>query len=150
MPKPTIINLPQECGEYRENKMTEYDNYEMEELTFVVIGSAMEVHKVLGPGYLENVYEDALAHEMDLRGIPYQRQRPIGVEYKGKIVGEGRLDFLINHRLILELKAVDAFHPVHIAQCLSYLKLTGLQLCLLVNFNVPVLKTGIKRIVRSL
>lgn len=129
--------------------MNEYSSYEMEELSFVVIGAAMEVHKLLGPGYLENVYEDALAHEMDLRGIPYQRQKPVGVEYKGKLVGEGRLDFIVDNRLILELKAVDTLNSVHTAQCIAYLKTTGVKLCLLMNFNVAVLKSGIKRVVRS-
>src|SRR6185436_18185874 len=99
----------------------------------------MEVHKALGPGYLENVFEDALAHEFYLRGIPYKRQVPVGVEYKGKIVGEGRLDILVDNRLILELKAIDELAPIHTAQCIAYLKMTGMKLALLINFNVPIL-----------
>lgn len=129
--------------------MNEYSTYEMHELTYVVIGAAMEVHKTLGPGFLERVYEEALSHEFDLRGIPYQQQHPVGLNYKGKTVGEGYLDFLSNKRLILELKSVDRLHPIHTAQCISYLKTTGLELCLLLNFNVSVLRDGLKRVALS-
>jgi GxxExxY protein len=128
-------------------KMSEYSSFEMHELTFAVIGSAVEVHKILGPGYLEIVYEESLAHEFDLRRIPYTRQHPIGVKYKDKLVGEGRLDFIVDNRLIVELKAVEKLHPVHTAQAISYLKSTGHGLCLLINFNVSVLKEGIKRVI---
>jgi len=112
-----------------------------------VIGAAIEVHSILGTGFLEAVYEQALAVELGLRGIPFQRQHPIALNYKSELVGEARLDFLIDGKLILELKAVDSLHPIHHAQVLNYLKATGLQLGLLMNFNVEQMKDGIKRIV---
>ena len=106
----------------------------------------MEVHRRRGPGFLEAVYEEALAIELDLRGIPFTRQAPIAVVYKGHPVGEGRLDLLVAHALIVELKAIDALAPIHIAQVMSCLRATGHPLALLINFNVPVLKHGVKRI----
>ena len=109
--------------------------------------AAIEVHSLLGAGFLESVYEQALAIELGLRGIPFQRQHPIALTYKNELVGEARLDFLIGGKLILELKAVDAIHPIHHAKVLNYLKATGLQLGLLMNFNVEQMKDGIKRIV---
>jgi GxxExxY protein len=120
---------------------------EVDEIVRKVIGAAIEVHRHLGPGYLESVYEEALAVELNLRGIPFVRQKAIAVNYKGYPVGEGRLDFLIDGVLVVELKAVEAFIPVHTAQVLSYLKATGLQLGLLINFNVSILKEGIQRVV---
>ncbi len=116
-------------------------------LAKAVIGAAIEVHSILGAGFLEAVYEQALAVELGLRGIPFQRQHPIALTYKNELVGEARLDFLIGGKLILELKAVDSIHPIHHAQVLNYLKATGLQLGLLMNFNVEQMKDGIKRIV---
>jgi len=120
-----------------------------DELAHVVIGAAIEVHRYLGPGYLEAVYEEALCVEMRLRGIPFERQKPIKVEYKGEYVGEGRLDLLVGDRLVVELKAVKAVAPIEQAKVMSYLKATGRQLALLINFHVTVLKDGIQRIVRS-
>ena len=114
-----------------------------------VIGAAIEVHRHLGPGYLERVYEEALAVELGLRGIPFERQRSFALDYKGHAVGEGRLDLLVDGCLAVELKAVDALAPIHKAQLISYLKATGLHLGLLINFSVPVLKQGIKRVVLS-
>jgi len=113
------------------------------------IGAAIEVHRVLGPGYLESVYEEALAVELNLRGIPFERQKTVAVNYKGHAVGEGRLDLLVDSRLVVELKAVEALAPIHTAQVMSYLKTMRLPLGLLLNFNVPLLKTGIKRIILS-
>ena len=118
-----------------------------DDLARAVIGAAIEVHRLLGPGYLESVYEQALAIELELRNIPFERQKPIRVNYKGREVGEGRLDLLVGGSLIVELKAVDALAPIHTAQVMSYLKTTHYPLGLLINFNVPVLKAGIKRIV---
>ena len=112
-----------------------------------VIGAAIEVHRVLGPGFLESVYEEAVAIELAVRNIPFERQVAIGVEYRGQQVGEGRLDLLVGGALIVELKAVEALAPIHTAQVISYLKTTGRLLGLLINFNVPVLKEGIRRIV---
>ena len=118
-----------------------------DDLAKAVIGAAIEVHRLLGPGYLESVYEQALAIELELRGLPFERQKTIHVNYKGQAVGEGRLDLLVGGCLIVELKAVDALAPIHTAQVMSYLKTTRLPLALLINFNVPLLKSGVKRIV---
>jgi GxxExxY protein len=112
-----------------------------------VIEAAVEVHRHLGPGYAESVYENALAIELGLRGIPFERQAGFRVDYKGHEVGEGRMDLLIDRILVVELKAVDRFTEVHVSQALAYLKATGHSLALLVNFNVPVLMRGVKRIV---
>jgi GxxExxY protein len=122
---------------------------ETNRLSHEVIGAALEVHKLLGPGFLEEVYEQALSVELELRGIPHLWQAPVAVQYKSHPVGEGRLDILVGSRLIVELKAVENLLPIHSAQLLSYLKATGLSLGLLINFNVSVLRSGIKRIVLS-
>ncbi len=114
-----------------------------------VIGAAIEVHRHLGPGYLESVYEEALAIEFGLQGIPFERQKTIAAIYKGRPVGEGRLDFLVAGQLVVELKTVDAFAPIHKAQVISYLKATQLDLGLLLNFKVPVLRKGIKRVIQT-
>ena len=112
-----------------------------------VIGAAIEVHRILGPGFLESVYEEALAFEFDLRGIPYERQKPIALIYKEKSVGDSRLDFLVGEELVVELKAVESVHPIHPAKVINYLKMTHLELGLIINFHVLQLKDGIKRIV---
>ena len=112
-----------------------------------VIGAAIEVHRWLGPGFLETVYEDALAVELGLRHIVFQRQVPLAIDYKGRRVGGGRVDILVAGRLVVELKTVDALSAVHQAQVLSYLKVVGTSLGLLINFNVKILKDGIKRVV---
>jgi GxxExxY protein len=105
------------------------------------------VHRALGPGFLESVYEEALAIELAERGIPFSRQHIVGVAYKGRIVGEGKLDFLVSNQLVVELKTVDTLSPIHTAQLLSYLKATQCRIGLVINFNVPILVKGIKRIV---
>jgi GxxExxY protein len=122
---------------------------EVDELAHRVIGAAIEVHRALGPGYLESVYEEALIVELDIQTIPYERQVKIAVDYKDHKVGEGRLDLLVAKVLPVELKAVESLAPIHQAQLISYLKMTHLQLGLLINFNVPVLKLGIKRVIFS-
>lgn len=114
-----------------------------------VIGAATAVHRVLGPGFLESVYENALSIELELRGIPFRRQAAIGVMYRDQPVGDARLDLLVANSLIVELKSVDSLLPIHTAQVISYLRATNLRLGLLINFNVPVLKQGIKRLVVS-
>jgi GxxExxY protein len=121
----------------------------IEELTHAVIGAAIEVHRALGPGYLESVYEEALCTELTARYIPFVRQHVIAVDYKGHRVGESRADFIVGGALIVELKAVEKLAELHTAQVLSYLKATRLSLALLINFNVPTLKHGIKRVIRS-
>jgi GxxExxY protein len=111
-----------------------------------VIGAAIEVHRNLGPGFLENVYEEATAVELTLREIPYTRQTVFSVDYKGHAVGASRLDLPVGDCLPVELKAVETLAPIHIAQALSYLKATKHRLALLINFSVSVLKDGIKRV----
>ena len=116
-------------------------------LSHQVIGAAIEVHRVLGPGWLEAVYEEALCVEPTLRGVPFVRQPHVDLSYKGHVVGQGRLDLLVSDALVVELKAVEALCAIHKAQVVSYLKTTGHRLGLLLNFNVAVLKDGIERIV---
>lgn len=120
-----------------------------ERLAGNVIAASLEVHRLLGPGFLESVYEEALCVELRLRSIPFVRQLSVALNYKGSVVGEGRLDLLVGDCLIVELKAVEALAPIHTAQVISYLRTTGLNLGLLINFNVPNLKYGIKRVILS-
>ncbi len=119
------------------------------QLANTVIGAAIEVHRELGPGFLEGIYEKALCHELTLRNIAYVQQAEVNMSYKGFPVGEGRIDILVENRLVVELKAVDLLAPIHKAQVISYLKATNLLLGLLINFNVPILKNGIQRIIMS-
>ncbi|WP_437874724.1 GxxExxY protein [Sorangium sp. So ce513] len=137
---------------HRGTEGTEVENEldaELRGLTRQVIGAAIEVHRVLGPGFLESVYEEALGVELSLRRIPFRRQVVVGVDYKGQVVGEGRVDMLVADRLLVELKAVEHLAPIHVAQLLSYLKATKLRHGLLVTFNVPALRLGIKRVVND-
>jgi GxxExxY protein len=112
------------------------------------IRAAIEVHRVLGPGFLESVYEAALCHELELMGLRFERQRPILVRYKELQIPGQRIDLLVEGRVIVELKTVEAFAPIHQAKVISYLKTTGLRLGLLINFHAIILKDGgLKRIV---
>ncbi len=121
---------------------------EFDGLSKKIIGCAIEVHRELGPGLLESAYEQCLAHELTLQGIPYERQKPMPVSYKGILIDCGyRLDLLVDRKIVVELKAVAAIEPIHEAQLLTYLKLAKLNIGLLINFNVPLLKDGIKRFV---
>jgi GxxExxY protein len=116
-----------------------------------IIGAAIEVHKVLGPGLLESAYEQCLSHELKLRGFSYKSQEPLAVRYKGIKLDCGyRLDIVVEDKIILELKACEKIEPVHKAQLLTYLKLSGFHLGLVLNFNVPVMRDGIVRIVNEL
>jgi GxxExxY protein len=124
-------------------------NEETDRFAREVIGAAIEVHRILGPGFLESIYEEALCVELKLRSIAFQQQVPVPVIYKGVAIGQGRLDLLVNGKLIIEIKAVESLAPIHTAQAISYLKATGHQLALLINFNSMTLKDGVKRIVRS-
>ena len=120
---------------------------DIKNLTGEVIGAAIEVHRILGPGLLESAYEECLCREFELRKIPYERQKELPIEYKGLKLDCGyRLDIVVASRLILELKACESLQPIHEAQLLTYLKLTGIKIGLLINFSVPVLKAGIKRL----
>jgi GxxExxY protein len=114
-----------------------------EELTERVIGAAIEVHRAIGPGLLESAYEECLCHEFHLQGISFERQRPLPVEYKGVKLDCGyRLDLMVENKLILEIKCVEHVLPVHEAQLLTYLKMTGLRVGLILNFNVSTLTKG--------
>jgi GxxExxY protein len=120
-----------------------------EELATRVIGVAIEVHRHLGRGLPETVYRNALTHEFDLQGIPYGKEVSVPVEYKSKIVGEGRVDLLVGGVLIVELKVVEVLTDTHRAQAIAYLCATKLQLALLINFNVTAIREGIKRVINS-
>jgi GxxExxY protein len=114
-----------------------------EELTEQIIGAAIEVHREVGPGLLESAYEECLCHELHLRGLTFQREVPLPVAYKGIRLDCGyRLDIVVQEKVILELKCVEQILPVHEAQLLTYLKMTGKQVGLILNFNVAVLARG--------
>ena len=116
------------------------------ELTNEILRAAIEVHRVLGPGLLESVYEQCMCRELQLRNIPYQCQQPIPLLYKGDPVEAGfRADLIVADKVVVEIKAVDTLLGVHEAQLLTYLRLTGKRVGLLINFNVPMLKEGIRR-----
>jgi GxxExxY protein len=121
---------------------------EFDQLSNRVIGCALEVHRALGPGLLESAYEQCLAHELSLSGISFKVQCPLPVKYKGIRLDCGyRIDLLVNDELIVELKSVDQIMGIHQAQLLTYMKLSDVKVGLLINFNVEILKTGIKRFV---
>ena len=116
-----------------------------------IIGAAIEVHRCLGPGLLESVYQQCLARELQLGDIACELEAPVSAEYKGLKFDAGyRVDLLVENKVVVELKAVERVLAVHEAQLLSYLRLTGNRLGLLINFNVPVLRDGIKRVVHNL
>ncbi len=116
-------------------------------LTRAVIGAAMRVHSNLGPGLLEGVYETCLAYELDKSGMQVRRQVPLAVVYDGNKLDAGyRLDLLVNEQLLVEVKSVDRLAPIHLAQVLTYLRLSSLRIGLLLNFNVEHLRNGIRRI----
>ena len=118
--------------------------------SYKVIGCAMEVHRPLGPGLLESVYEKALIHELKLKGLSVQSQLDVEVNYKGVNLGEGlRLDLLVNNELVVELKSVEELKPVHYKQLLTYLKLMNKRVGLLINFNTDDLTQGVKRVVND-
>lgn len=118
------------------------------DLSHRVIGCAIEVHKHLGPGLLESAYQRCLAHELQLNNIPFITEAPLPIGYKGTTLDCGyRMDILVGNTIILELKSVDAIHPIHEAQILSYMKLGKFQYGFLINFNVPILKNGLKSFV---
>ena len=126
---------------------TEAQRSRLNELSGKVIGLCIEIHRELGPGLLESAYEECLAYELTKAGLRFERQRTLPVRYKEVQLDCGyRLDFVIEDVLILELKAVTDLHPIHEAQLLTYLKLDKKPLGLLINFNVPVLRQGVKRV----
>jgi len=121
-----------------------------DEISDAVIGACIEIHQHLGPGLLESAYEECLCYELSARGIPFERQQPLPVVYKSVRLDCGyRIDLVVAQKLIVELKVVEELLPIHEAQLLTYLKLSNLPVGLLINFHVPVLKHGLKRIVNS-
>jgi len=122
---------------------------ETDELASRILGAAIDVHRELGPGYLESIYEEAVAQEFVRREIPFDRQYSFAVLYKQHQVGEGRLDFMVGGKVVVELKAVDKMSPIYTAQVISYLRATECKLGLLINFNERLLRSGVQRIVLS-
>jgi len=115
-----------------------------------IIGAAIEVHRHLGPGLLESAYELCFCHELSLRSLRFERQRPVPVDYKGMLLGCGyMLDIVVEGRVLVELKTVERLLPIHVAQVITYLKLTDHEIGLLMNFNVPLLRDGIRRLTKN-
>ena len=124
---------------------------DINQLSSQIIAAAIEVHKALGPGLLESAYEKCLCHELKLRGLSFDNQKPLPLVYKGKKLDCGyQLDISVENTIIFELKSCEKIEPIHKAQLLTYLKLSGLKLGLLLNFNVPVMRDGIIRMVHEL
>jgi GxxExxY protein len=134
--------------EFRERAGSGVDDA-TEELAQKVIGAAIEVHRLIKPGMPENVYKLALAHELKLRGIPCETEVSVPIFYKGIKVEEGFIDMLVDKRLVLELKAVTALTDAHRGQAVGYLQALDLRLALLINFNVALLRNGIKRVINT-
>lgn len=136
----------------RENNFTtRSDLLDINKTTESIIGAAIEVHRHLGPGLLESAYEECLCEELLLRKIPFKRQVALPVTYKGKKLDIGyRVDLLVNDEVVVELKTVESVLPIHEAQTLTYMRLGGWQVGLILNFNATVLKNGIKRLVHKL
>lgn len=122
-------------------------DFPLRDVTERIISCAIEVHSALGPGLLESVYEEALAYEFELRYIPFERQKEISLKYKGRDIGRHRIDYLVEGRVIIELKAVEVMNRIYEAQLLTYLRATDTRVGLLINFNVERLRDGIKRLI---
>ncbi|CAB5089993.1 NADH:ubiquinone oxidoreductase subunit 5 (chain L)/Multisubunit Na+/H+ antiporter, MnhA subunit [Olavius algarvensis associated proteobacterium Delta 3] len=124
---------------------------DINELSSKIIGASIDVHKSLGPGLLESIYEECLCHEMRLRKLSFQNQVPLPIIYKGlKLNSNYRLDLIVENAVVVELKACERIEPIHKAQLLTYLKLSKMKLGLLLNFNVPIMRDGMVRIVNNL
>lgn len=133
---------------HKDTKNTKNDKERANELSNLVIGAAIEVHRVVGPGLLESAYEECLAHELTLRGMSISRQVPVAMNYKGlSLACAYRIDLVVENLVIVEIKAIERIDPVHTAQVLTYLRMHRVWLGLLINFNAAVLKNGIKRLV---
>ena len=131
--------------------MTEKELKDLNDLSYRIIGCAIEVHKLLGPGLLESAYGRALAREFDLNKISYVTEKDITVEYKGMVIDNAyKADFIVEDAIVVELKTVDKLADIHQAQVLTYLKFTDKKLGLLINFNVVVLKDGVKRVANKI
>jgi GxxExxY protein len=125
--------------------MAEYKN--IDELTNAVVKAATEVHQIIGPGMMKSVYQECLSHELGLRDIPFETQKKLPIEYKGARLDSGfRLDFVVADRLIVDLRCENGLQPADEARLLTYLYLAGIEAGLLINFNVPILKDGIKEV----
>ena len=136
------LDKPQRSGD------TENPVYYEKELTERIIGSAIEVHRHLGPGLLESAYEECLCYELSMQRIPFERQKPLPLEYKGIKLDCGyRLDLVVDKRVVLELKCIERIMPIHDAQLITYLRLSKIKTGLIINFYTGVLKDGIKRLV---
>lgn len=120
---------------------------DLEALTERVLGSCLQVHKSLGPGLSENVYSLACAVELEAVGIPFERELSIPISYRDRVICHQRIDLFIDRRFVLEVKSVERIHPVHVAQVVGYLRLTGARVGFVVNFNVEFLKQGLRRVV---
>ena len=119
-----------------------------ERLAKEIIGAAIEIHRHLGPGLLESAYEECLCHELQFRGLSFERQKPLLLEYRGiKLDCDYQIDIVVENKVILELKCVDSITPVHEAQLLTYLRLSGLKIGLIPNFHVSLMRDGVKRLV---
>jgi GxxExxY protein len=129
------------------NTLCTQKEFPLKDITERIISCAIEVHSTLGPGLLESVYEEALGYEFQLRRIPHERQKEIGLKYKGRDIGKHRIDYLVEGQVIVELKAVEGMNKIYEAQLLTYLKAMDKRVGLLVNFNVERLKEGIKRLI---
>jgi GxxExxY protein len=120
---------------------------ELEELITRTIGCCIAVHRTLGPGLGEGAYNNACCLELEAAGVPFEVEKTVSIKYRDAVVAHHRIDLIVDRRLILEIKAVERLHPVHVAQAVSYLRSLDLRAALLVNFNVPLLKEGIRRVV---
>jgi GxxExxY protein len=120
---------------------------ETDRLLGKIIGCGINIHRVLGPGFVEGIYDDAMVIELELAGLQFQSQVPVTVTYRGRPLRQQRIDLIVEHTVIVELKAVERLDRVHHAQLMSYLKATGIKVGLLMNFNASYLKAGLKRIV---
>jgi len=120
---------------------------DLEQLAEATIGICLAVHRELGPGMNENVYARACRLEFEAAGVSYEAEKAVPIRYRGRLITTQRIDILVADKLILEVKSVDRIHPVHVAQAVSYLRATGLRIALVVNFNVAVLRQGIRRVV---
>jgi GxxExxY protein len=146
-----IAELPGPVTNHHEDTKDTKDRRDRaNDLSNRIIGAAIEVHRALGPGLLDSTYEECLVHELTLQGMKLQRQVPLPISYKGVLLECGyRVDVIVDDLVLLELKAIERLMPIHEAQVLTYLRLKNLWLGLLINFNVSVLKNGVKRLVNG-
>jgi GxxExxY protein len=144
-----VTSYPQNTSTTKPNNLTTKYKMEINEITRIIIGCGIEVHKQLGPGLLESAYEECLAFELKQKGLKVERQKALPIQYKDIQLEYGyRIDLLVENAVVIELKSVDILHPLHEAQILTYMKFAVKKVGLLMNFNVLVLKDGVKRFMR--